>query len=134
MSIRCNQGILHRNHENNAKRKAIKAPNRSIIAVVETSKPRNKLKIDNSINPRLTECMAEVTEVKELESFSTSSGDINMALKIGKELSEPMKGLLKKFLIKNLDVFSWKHANMVDIDPKVAWNALKIDHKIKLKI
>lgn len=33
------------------------------------------------------------------------------------------------FLCDNLDIFVWKHEDMVGIDPKVSYHHLKIDSK-----
>lgn len=98
------------------------------------SKFKNKLKVNDSIDLRITDCMSEATVVEELESSFVSSEDTNKALKISKEISKPMKVLLKYFLIVNLDVFIWKHVDMVGIDPTIACYALKIDPKIKSKV
>lgn len=72
--------------------------------------------------------------IKELESFSISLEYLINALKISKKLWKPMKGLLKYFLVANLDEFAWKHGDTIGIDPKVACHALKLDPKIKPKI
>lgn len=39
------------------------------------------------------------------------------------------KQRLKNILLKNLDIFAWKHENMVDIDPKVRNHCLSVDPK-----
>lgn len=57
--------------------------------------------------------------IKELENFFVSSDDASKPLKIGKESCEPMKGLLRNILAPDLDVFAWKHEDMIKIDPKV---------------
>lgn len=133
-SIKHNQEILYCSHENNMEGKAVRAPNKDIITIVETTNPENKLEIDYLIDPHITSCMSEVVAIKELKSFFVTFKDTSKALKIGKELSEPKKGLPKNFLIVNLDVFAWKNAYMVGVDPKVACYASKIDPKIKPKM
>lgn len=65
--------------------------------------------------------MSEVATMEELESFSVSSEDKSKALEIGKELSDHIKGLLKKFRAMNLNVFAWKYDDIVGIDPEVAY-------------
>lgn len=40
----------------------------------------------------------------------------------------------KKFIVANLNVFDWKHADMVRIDSKVPCHALKHNLKIKPKM
>lgn len=67
--------------------------------------------------------MWEATTVEELENFSISSEDVSKALKIGKDLSEPIKGLLKNILTANLRMFTWKHADMMGIESKVTFHA-----------
>lgn len=42
--------------------------------------------------------------VEELENLILNSEDVAKALKIGRGLCEPLKGLLKSFLAANLDI------------------------------
>ncbi|PON78038.1 hypothetical protein PanWU01x14_023920, partial [Parasponia andersonii] len=37
-------------------------------------------------------------------------------VKIGAKLQEPMRALLVAFLKSNLDIFAWRHSDMVGID------------------
>lgn len=72
--------------------------------------------------------------VEELENFFVSSKDTSKALKINKKLCEHTKSLLKDFLTMSIDVFAWKHMNILGVDPNVAYHALKFNQKIKPKI
>lgn len=69
--------------------------------------------------------MSEAAVVEWQENLIVSSEDASKALKVGKELSEHIKGLLKSLLMANLDVFARKHADMVKIDTEAACHALK---------
>lgn len=116
ISLKCNQGILYRNHKNIVERKAIKPLKRIIIVIVKMSKPMNKLEINVSIDSYIINYMFEVIVLKEIESFSISFEDTNKALKIGKELSKPSDremasglGLLMARLVKKLEL-AWLEA------------------------
>lgn len=41
------------------------------------------------------------------------------------------KKIAKKFLARSLDLFTWKHVDIMGKDPKVAGHTLKLDPKIK---
>lgn len=58
MSLNYNQEILHRNHESNHKGDMRALLNS--VAIVATSNLADKLKIDDSIEPRITDCMLDV--------------------------------------------------------------------------
>lgn len=45
-----------------------------------------------------------------------------------KGLLPEAKEKVKDFLRRNLDVFVWRHEDMMGIDPKVSCHYLKIDH------
>lgn len=92
VSLKCNQGILYRFHENNVEMKALRAPKRSIIIIVETNISINKHE-NQSLHNWLH---VESNTIKELKSFFISSEDINKAPKVCKELSEPIKDFIKK--------------------------------------
>lgn len=46
-------------------------------------------------------------------------------------VEQTYKKIAKKFLARSLDLFAWKHADIVGKDPKVACHTLKLDPKIK---
>lgn len=48
---------------------------------------------------------------------------------VGNELSFEDKQRPKGFLLDNLDVFAWKHADIVGIDPKVRCHHFNLDPK-----
>lgn len=51
------------------------------------------------------------------------------SLQAVKNLPAEVKEKLKCFLLDNLDIFAWKHEEMVGIDSKVTCHHLKIDSK-----
>lgn len=53
-------------------------------------------------------------------------------VKVGKGLSTDHKEKLKDFLSRNVDVFAWRHKDMVGIDFKLSYYHLKIDPKVAL--
>ncbi|KAL2487333.1 Ribonuclease H [Abeliophyllum distichum] len=69
--------------------------------------------------------MAEASEatpdditMEELENFPVDPNDPTRKLQVGKDLLEEPKEALKRFIWENLDVFTWKHEDMIGIDPK----------------
>ncbi|KAL2480197.1 RT RNaseH 2 domain-containing protein [Abeliophyllum distichum] len=74
------------------------------------------------IDLRITGTDFQTSSVEELESFSADPDDPIKRLHVGKDLKEP-KEALKRFLQDNLDVFAWKHEDMVGIHLK--YEALK---------
>lgn len=56
---------MQRNGKSNIREKVMLAFKDNVIATVEMSNLWKKLKIDNSIDPHITDCMSEVTVVKE---------------------------------------------------------------------
>lgn len=71
----------------------------------------------------------QTTLMEELESFEMGLHDFPKPLEVGKSLPPGLKEKLKKFLQNNLDIFVWKHEDMVGIDPKTSCHHLKIDPK-----
>lgn len=69
------------------------------------------------------------TPMEELESFEMGLHDFPKSFEVGKSLPPGLKEKLKKFLRNNLDIFAWKHEDMVGIDPKTSCHHLKIDPK-----
>lgn len=80
--------------------------------------------------PSYRECISKDAAVEELKSFFVNKEDATKVVKVGKDLVEPMKKLLKDLKAK-LDVFVLKHFDMVEIDLKVICHSLKINFKAK---
>lgn len=58
--------------------------------------------------------------------------EVTKVLKLSKNLSDEVKCKLEYFLKKNIDVFEWKHSNMVRISPDFMCHRLNIDNNDKL--
>ncbi|KAL2498376.1 Ribonuclease H [Abeliophyllum distichum] len=69
------------------------------------------------IDPRVTGVDCQTSSVKELKSFAVDPNDPRR-LQVGKDLLEESNETLKRFIRQNLDVFSWRHEDIVRIDPK----------------
>lgn len=65
--------------------------------------------------------------MEELETFPVNPEDPNQVLRIGKSLSPEAKTEMIRFLKGNLDVFAWKHEDMVGIDPRISCHHLNIN-------
>ncbi|KAL2475227.1 reverse transcriptase [Abeliophyllum distichum] len=76
--------------------------------------------------------LASPTE--ELEAFPINPSDPTQMLQVGKKLDEGIKKELKQFLQKNTYVFTWKHNDMVGIEPSIACHPLKVNPKVHPKI
>lgn len=83
----------------------------------------------DEIDPRMAELEPQTTPVDELESFLVDPRDPTKMLKVEKGLSIKIKEKLKDFLSRNINVFSWRHEDMVGINPKVSCHHFKIDFK-----
>ncbi|KAL2470514.1 Ribonuclease H [Abeliophyllum distichum] len=70
------------------------------------------------IDPRITGADSQTSSIKELENFPADPRDHTRKLQIGKDLFKEPKEALKRFFRDNLDVFAWKHEDMVGINPK----------------
>lgn len=86
----------------------------------------------------MTNFKPQITLVEELKSSSVDPLDPTKLLHEGKSLSSEIKDRLKDFLCRDLDIFTWRHEDMVGIDPKVDYHHLKIDptvapHRLKNK-
>lgn len=81
------------------------------------------------LDPRITELDSRATPVEELEFFPIDPQDFPKTLLVGKELNPEDKQKLKDFLLDNLDVYAWRHGDMIGIDPKVSCHHLNIDPK-----
>ncbi|KAL2543282.1 Uncharacterized protein Adt_04260 [Abeliophyllum distichum] len=82
---------------------------------------------DNDL--RITGANSQTSSVEELENFLVDSGDLTKKLQVGKDLLEEPKEALKRCLRDNLDVFAWRHEDMVGIHPKINCHHLNIDPK-----
>lgn len=100
-----------------------------MISAVIDEIPPEQGSVDTVLDPRITESNSQAAPVEELEPFQVDPDDPTRVLQVGKELGSERKGLLKNFLLANLDVFAWKHGDMVGIDPKVSCHHLNIDPK-----
>ena len=67
---------------------------------------------------------------EELEPVSLDDNPEHLAY-IGSKLTEDLKSLLTQFLRQNKDVFSWKQADMVGIDPAVITHRLNVSPSFK---
>lgn len=87
--------------------------------------PEETLPLDE-LKPQIIESEPQTTLVEKLESFSANPQDSAQALRIGKSLPLVIKEELKNFLRRNLDVFAWRHEDMVGIGPKFNFHHLII--------
>ncbi|XP_022858151.1 uncharacterized protein LOC111379057 [Olea europaea var. sylvestris] len=92
--------------------------------------PNLKVLVIDEIDPRIIEHEPQASPVEERKNFMVDPRDPSKMLRVGKGLSNILKEKIKDFLSKNLDVFAWKHENMVGIDPKVSCHHLKVDPKV----
>lgn len=63
----------------------------------------------------------------ELEDIVLNPHTPNKTTQVGSDLSGEFKDRLRDFLVKNRDVFSWTHKDMLGIDPRVAVHKLNVD-------
>ncbi|KAL2479945.1 Uncharacterized protein Adt_32911 [Abeliophyllum distichum] len=68
------------------------------------------------IDPRVTGADSQTSSVEEIESLMSDPEDLMRRLQIGKNLRSESKEALRRFISNNLDVFIWKHEDMVGID------------------
>ncbi|KAL2541734.1 Ribonuclease H [Abeliophyllum distichum] len=83
-------------------------------------------------SPSGSDSLASLAE--ELEVFPVNPLEPTQELKVGEELEEKMKEELKQFIRENIDIFAWKHSDMVGINPSMACHALNVDPKVRSKI
>ncbi|XP_022897827.1 uncharacterized protein LOC111411539 [Olea europaea var. sylvestris] len=74
-------------------------------------------------------CMKFPTEhgIAISETFPVNPEDPTQVLRIGKALPPGMKEEMMNFLKRNLDVFTWKHEDMLGIDPRISCHHLNIN-------
>ncbi|XP_022889049.1 uncharacterized protein LOC111404482 [Olea europaea var. sylvestris] len=94
--------------------------------------PNSEVLVIDEIDPCIIELEPQASPVEELESFSVDPRDPSKVLKVGKGLSNILKEKIKDFFSQNIDIFAWKHEEMVGIDPKFSCHHLKIDPKVDL--
>lgn len=87
--------------------------------------PKEAINLDE-LDPHIIDCKRQIAPVKELESFITHQ-IFPYPCRSKKNLSLVAKEKLKSLLCNNLDVFIWKHEDMVGINPRVSCHHLKID-------
>lgn len=73
----------------------------------------------NELDLHFIESEPEMALMEELKKLPCKSWKPYQSLKNGKEF--------KSFLQKNLDIFAWKHEDMVEIDSKDSYHHLNID-------
>ncbi|KAL2472128.1 Uncharacterized protein Adt_40264 [Abeliophyllum distichum] len=81
------------------------------------------------IDPRITGADSQTSSIEELESFLADPDDPTKKLQVGKDLLREPKEVLKRCFRDNLDVFTWRHEDMVGIHPKISCHHLNIDPK-----
>lgn len=81
------------------------------------------------LDPRIIDCEPQTAPIEELETYPTDLKDPSKLLRVGTNLPHRIREGLKSFLRKNLDVFTWKHSDMIGVDPKVSCHHLNIDPK-----
>ncbi|XP_022855023.1 uncharacterized protein LOC111376307 [Olea europaea var. sylvestris] len=94
------------------------------IDMIEAPEEGNPL---DELDPQIIEFEPNATPMEELETFPTNSSDPNQLLRIGKALPSKTKEELMNFLKRNLDVFAWKHEDIVRIDLRVSCHHLNIN-------
>ncbi|KAL2541888.1 Uncharacterized protein Adt_02866 [Abeliophyllum distichum] len=85
--------------------------------------------LSEDLDPRVTGTDSQTFSVEELEIFILDPKDPTRRLQVGKDLRSKSKEALKMFLSHNLDVFAWKHKDIIEIDPKESYHQLKVDPK-----
>lgn len=86
----------------------------------------------DKLNLRIVDYEPQAVSIEELKSFEVGSNDFSKSLQVDKSLPPALKEKLKKFLQNNLDIFAWRHDDMVGIDPKISCHHLKINPKANL--
>lgn len=76
--------------------------------------------IYDKLDPLINKFDSQTTPMKELKSFSLYFQDSTKSSQVGNDLTQGANEKLKSLLCKNLDIFTWKREDMIDIDPKVS--------------
>lgn len=74
----------------------------------------------DELDPWIINFEPHTAAIEELEHFSVNLQDPSQVLQIGKCLPHMAKKKVMNFMLKNLNVFAWKHKGMVGIGPKVS--------------
>ncbi|KAL2480538.1 RNase H domain-containing protein [Abeliophyllum distichum] len=101
---------------------------------VDLERVKEEMILDEDLDPRIIGSDSLASPAKELETFPVKISDPTQMLQVGKKLVEKMKEKMKQFMRENIDVFEWKHSDIVGIDPSVACHVLKVDPKVRPKI
>ena len=87
--------------------------------------------IETNIDPRLQEEESITGPIEILVEISMGPTEPSRVIKVGKGLSDKLAKKLTDFLLKNQDVFSWTHTDMVGIHPEIMCHRLIIDPQAK---
>ena len=79
------------------------------------------------IDPRVQEKVTWSQPIEQLEEIQIDQNGTTKVLKIGSDLTPPLKSEIESFLRQNLDVSAWSHSDMEGIDAKVMCHSLNID-------
>ena len=79
------------------------------------------------LDPRMPEAVEKTGPTEDTISIPVDQKDPSKVLIIGSQLNPALRQQLTEFLLHNLDVFAWSHADMVGIDPNVMCHHLNID-------
>lgn len=96
------------------------------IEDVEMAEVRPETSLEE-LDPRIIESESLTAPMEELECFPVDPQDATKVLQVGKDLEHGMKEELKNFLRRNVDVFAWKHEDMIRIDLNISCHHLQID-------
>ncbi|KAL2487044.1 Uncharacterized protein Adt_31800 [Abeliophyllum distichum] len=96
--------------------------------------PDKEMILDEGLDPRIIGSDSFASPAEELEAFLVNPSEPTQELKVGEKFEGKIKDELKNFLRENINIFAWKHSDMVWIDLAVACHALKVDPKVHPKI
>ena len=83
--------------------------------------------METNIDPYLQEDESTLRPVEELIDIQVDPNEPSYVIKISKGLSKELTQQLTEFLCCNQDIFTWTHADMVRIHPKIMCHWLNID-------
>ncbi|KAL2453347.1 Uncharacterized protein Adt_49153 [Abeliophyllum distichum] len=92
--------------------------------------PNEEMILDEGLNLQIIGSDSLASLAENLEAFPVNPSEPTQELKVGEKLEGKIKYELKQFLRENIDIFAWKHSDMVGIDPAVAFHVLKVDPKV----
>ncbi|XP_024020312.1 uncharacterized protein LOC112091304 [Morus notabilis] len=79
------------------------------------------------IDPRVQEEVTWLQPIEQLVEIRVDEGGPTKVLKMGSGLAPSLKIEVEDFFKKNLDVFTWNHADMEGIDAEVICHSLNVD-------